>query len=153
MGVAAPPAPEKKGISTGLIVLFVILGILVLGVVGCIAVIGSAVDEAGDQIEESFEEFEQNQAEARAEVTLSDCAVVDGVPQATGTVANRSGGLSDYAIEVVFTGEDGRRLAPGMVNVSSVEDGGDVVFDAVSTDGGVTTRITCGLGDITRTGS
>ena len=148
-GGIAPP-PEKKGLSTGMIVLFVILGLLVLGIGGCIVAVTAAVDEAGDQLQEFGEEFEQNQAEARREVSLSECSVIDGVPQAVGTVANRSGGLSDYTIEVVFTAEDGRQLAPGNVVVNSVADGSDIVFDAISTESGVTTRITCGLGDITR---
>ena len=152
-GFAGPPPAEKKGLSTGVIVLLAILGVIVLGVIGCVAVVGVAVNEGVDELEDAVENFESAQEAARREISLTDCRVVNGVPQASGTVANVSGGRSDYNVEVIFTGEDGRRLTSGFADVDNVEDGSEVVFDVESFDTDVTTSITCGLGDVTRLAS
>ncbi len=152
--VGGPPPAEKKGMSTAAIVLLSLLALIVLGIGGCIVAVGTFANEVGEEFEEAVEERQAAQEAARAEITLSECRVdAGGVPAATGTVANRSGGRSDYSVEVVFMDDTGRRLTSGFVDVDNVEDGADITFDAVSTDTGITTQITCGLGDIDRRAS
>ncbi len=152
------PPPEVKSSKTGMIILLVIFGLLVLMFGACTVFVvrtANTVSDGIDEFEESIGEFEENQIEARNEVSIEDgsCLIVDGAPTATVLIENRSGGRSDYRVTVTFTDGTGRRLTSGLKTIESVDDGSDVTTDITSADTGIAGIITCAVGDVIRTSS
>jgi hypothetical protein len=153
-GPAAGP-PEKKRISSGMVILLTILGLFVFVVGGCMLAVRSFVNTAEDafgEFEESVEQFEANQIEARGEVSIDEgsCRIDEGNPFATVRIANRSGGRSDYTVTVTFTDETGRRLKDGIGDIDSVENGDDALLDIISFEAGIEGALSCAIGDVTR---
>lgn len=152
------PPPEIKSSKTGMIVLLSIFGVLVLMFGGCTFFVfrtANSVSDGIDEFGESIEEFEENQIEARNEVSIEDgsCSIVDGQPTATVIIQNRSGGRSDYRITVTFTDGTGRRLTSGSEKIDSIDDGLDIRADITSIDTGLAGVLTCAVGDVIRTSS
>ena len=98
------PPPETKSSKTGLIILLVIFGFIVLAFGGCTLFVvrtANTVSDGIDDFEESIEDFEENQIEARNEVSIDEdsCLIVEGQPTATVIIKR---GEEEKSLEVTF---------------------------------------------------
>ncbi|MGV3760745.1 MAG: hypothetical protein ACO1PW_14550, partial [Actinomycetota bacterium] len=142
-GVGYPPAPPaaapaKRGCGKTALIIGVIL---LAGLVGCVALLGGAADEASKDIEE-------RDAEIAKDAELIDCRAGDPWLEAEIRVTNNSSERSNYSVDVIFESEDGATqygsgsayvngLAPGQTKTevaSSLEDVPDGPFRCEITD-------------------
>lgn len=117
----------------------IILAVVLLGA-GCTALLGSAVDESDDDIEE------QRAAEAADVADEIACGATDiGWGEAAGRVTNSSSKQSSYFITVTFTGADGIQYAEGIATITDLAPGATAEWTASATEDwreGTTCKVT-----------
>ena len=140
-----PPQPQKKR-RTWLIVLLVILGLMLIGIVGCVALIGTAgkaVDEAVTEVSASQEASQQAEEDRNAprEVTpgkaftigshkvldgwnvKADSSLGDAEFQVTGKAKNVSEATSTMFIHIKFIDKSGEVLGNVDCSTGDLEPG------------------------------
>jgi hypothetical protein len=138
---AYQPPPKKKGgcLKVGLIV--AVVGVALL--IGLIALIGTAADEAEDNLEE-------RQAEIDDDVELVSCSTNSaGFMVAEIRITNNSSERSNYGVDVTFEAANGDQIDTGFAAVSALEPGQSTTQEA----GSLTEppgEFECRVADVTR---
>ncbi len=127
-GYTTAGPPEKKGMSRGMKVLLVLLGLLVLVVGGCIVLIASFSERIVDAIDNVTEDIEQ----AERAVDFSECGETNGQLVAAGTITNERGITTSYIFSIVFLQPDDSRITSEAIEIADVEPGETSEFRATA---------------------
>ncbi len=143
-GGPTPPAPgqqpqvvvvEQRKSRAGRIVLFILLGFVLL-IGGCVALIGTAADQAADSIQESIDERAADEALVEDNATITACGVGDNgwglaTVEFTNPLDEEKGFIS---VEINFLDANDVVLGSGTVRFENLSPGQSAVGEATAFD-------------------
>ncbi len=138
-GAPVPPQTiiiqQKKG-GTWWKVLLVLFGLFVLGVGGCVAVIGGAANEMSNSIEEAEDRRTSDEALVEDNAVITACTIGDfGTGSATVEFTNPLAEEKGYiSIEVSFLDDDGTVVGSGSVTFENLSPGQKAIGEATAFD-------------------
>lgn len=154
-GQGGPPPPRKR--STGKVIGFSCLGLILLVVVLVIALTAAGGDDEPDRTptgpatRSAERERPEDESGARGDVRITACAVDSATkwPSAELLITNRSSKASNYIVNVEFVDASNKRLGKALASSNGLAPGqkSEVTAQGLTQ---VTTEITCRVTDVTR---